>query len=219
MPKHRPIHFADTKISSELKERVKKFTAKHPVASSTIKAVFAIAILGGAITVAAAAPGIVALVGKGLASSKKEKTERYRRLWASFYALKKRNVFECVGESLDGGLIYKFTENGRKLTKELLLETLEIKFPTKWDKKWHVVIFDIPEKFKKARYALWSQLRNLGFYSLQRSVWVHPFPCEHEIKFLCDVFNIHPFVEVFTTNDLSNGKVLYHFKGVLRKCA
>lgn len=218
MPKHRPIHFADPKISSELKECVKKFTAKHPVASSTIKAVLAIAILGGAITVAAAAPGIVALAGKGLASTKKEKTERYRKLWASFHTLKKRNTFECIGESLDGGLIYKFTEDGRKLTKELLLETLEIKSPAKWDKKWRVVIFDIPEKFKKARYALWSQLRNLGFYPLQRSVWVHPFPCEHEIKFLCDIFNIHPFVEVFTTSDLNNGKVMYHFKEILRKC-
>ncbi|KKT28384.1 MAG: Repressor in ring oxydation complex/ phenylacetic acid degradation pathway related protein (PaaX) [Candidatus Azambacteria bacterium GW2011_GWC2_45_7b] len=217
MPKHKPIYFADPKISDEVKDRVREFVAKHPIASSTIKALLATAILGGVLTIAAVAPGIVAFAGKGLAMAKKNKQERYQNLWARFHALKKRNVFECVGESPNGGLIYRFTESGRDLTKKLLLETLEIKSSSKWDKKWHVVVFDIPEKYKKARYALWSQLKNLGFYQLQRSVWVHPFPCEHEIKFLCDIFNIHPFVEVFTTEDLNNGKILYHFKSILRK--
>ncbi|OGF64153.1 hypothetical protein A2661_00195 [Candidatus Giovannonibacteria bacterium RIFCSPHIGHO2_01_FULL_45_24] len=219
MPKHKPIYFADPKISDEIKDRVKEFVAKHPIASSTIKALFATAILGGVLTVAVVAPGIAAIAGKGLARAKKDKQERYQKLWARFHALKKRNVFECVGESKDGGLVYRFTDKGRALTKTLLLETLEIKSPAKWDKKWRVVIFDIPEKFKKSRYALWNQLKNLGFYPLQRSVWVHPFPCEHEIKFLCDIFNIHPFVEIFTTNDLKSGKVLYYFKDILRKHA
>lgn len=219
MPKHKPIYFSDPKISSEIKDRVKVFISKHPIASSTLKAVLAVAVLGGVLTLTAAVPGAAMLIGKGIVRAKKDKKERYQKLWARFHALRKRNVFECVGEAPDGGLIYRFTESGRDLTKKLLLETLEIKPPTKWDKRWRVVVFDIPEKFKKARYALWSQLKSLGFYQLQKSVWVHPFSCEHEIGFLCDIFNIQPFVEVFTTDDLNNGKVLYHFKNILRKHA
>ncbi len=217
MPKHKPIYFSDPKISSEVKNRVKIFISKHPIASSPLKAVLAIAILGGALTLTAAVPGAAILIGKSMVRAKKDKKERYQKLWARFYALRKRNVFECIGESPDGGLIYRFTKNGRNLTKKLLLETLDITSPTRWNKKWRVVIFDVPEKFKKARYALWNQLKSLGFYQLQKSVWVHPFPCEREIKFLCDIFNIRPFVEIFTTDDLNNGKVLYHFKDILRK--
>ena len=219
MPKHKPIYFSNPKISNELKNRVRNFISKHPIASSTLKAVLAMAILGSTLTIAAVVPGILVVSGQSIARAKKNKQERYQKLWARFHALKKRNVFECVGESPDGGLIYRFTESGRDMTKKLLLETLEIKPPAKWDKRWRVVVFDIPEKFKKARYALWSQLKILGFYQLQKSVWVHPFSCEHEIEFLCDIFNIRPFIEIFTTDDLNNGKVLYYFKNILRKHA
>ena len=166
MPKHKPIYFADPKISNEIKDRVREFVAKNPIASSTIKALLATVILSGVLTVAVTAPGIVALAGKSLTTANKDKQERYQKLWARFHALRKRGMFKCVGENNDGGLIYRFTDKGRAMTKTLLLETLEIKFQPRWDKKWRVVVFDIPEKYKKARYGFVEPIKKFELLSV-----------------------------------------------------
>lgn len=217
MPRHKPIYFKDPRFSDEFKNRLKTFVKKHPVASSAAKAVLATAILGGVLTVATVAPGVLAVLGKGVISDRKARSERYRTLWARFHAMKKRKIFEYQGESSDGGAIYRFTENGKVVAKKFLLETLQINAPAKWDGKWRVVVFDIPEKYKVARRALYFKLREMDFYPFQKSVWIHPFPCEKEIDFLKEVFNIYPFIEIFVANDVPSGKVLYHFKNLLKQ--
>src|SRR3989344_3919818 len=153
MPKHRPIYFKDPKITDQYKERIKKFIDKHPIAISVSKAVLATALLGGVLTVAFVAPGLVKILGKNAIAQKREQKERYRKLWERFYTLKKRGLFELKKENSDGSLLYQFTEKGRLVSKKFLLETLEIEKQQKWDGKWRVVSFDIPEKYKLARRA------------------------------------------------------------------
>lgn len=66
-----------------------------------------------------------------------------------------------------GRLILQITEKGQQavLLKQLLLSE-------QWDGKWRVVIFDIPEEFKKVRDVLRSRLKIWGFTQLQKSVWI-----------------------------------------------
>lgn len=215
MPKHRPIHFKDPNITEQYKAQIKRFVDKHSMATSVSKAILAIALLGGAITVAFVAPGLVKTLGKNAAVNKREQKERYRKLWERFYTLKKRGLFELKKENSDGSLIYQFTEKGRLVSKKFLLETLEIEKPQKWDGKWRVASFDIPEKYKLARRAFQQKLRELNFFPLQKSVWVHPFPCESEIKFLCDLLQINPFVEIFVSGEITNGKLIYYFQDII----
>ncbi|MDP2648534.1 MAG: hypothetical protein U1D26_00645 [Patescibacteria group bacterium] len=54
----------------------------------------------------------------------------------------------------------------------------EPKKPRRWDKKWRVLIFDIPEKKRALRNRIRSTLRAFGFTQLQGSVWVYPYDCE-----------------------------------------
>ncbi len=51
-----------------------------------------------------------------------------------------------------------------------------------WDKKWRLVIFDIPEKSRGERAALRSLLKNYGFQQIQRSVWLSPFDVLNEVE-------------------------------------
>ncbi len=44
----------------------------------------------------------------------------------------------------------------------------------KWDGKWRMVLFDIPEKKRRLRDGLRNILRTLDFVELQKSVWVTP---------------------------------------------
>lgn len=56
--------------------------------------------------------------------------------------------------------------------------------PSRWDKHWRIVAFDIGEKRRKVRDALRRELRNAQFHRLQDSMWVYPFPCEEFIALL-----------------------------------
>jgi DNA-binding transcriptional regulator PaaX len=53
-----------------------------------------------------------------------------------------------------------------------------------WDKKWRVLVFDVPEKNRALRDRVRSTLRHIGFRRLQDSVWVYPYDCEDLIALL-----------------------------------
>ena len=46
---------------------------------------------------------------------------------------------------------YSPTPDGEKLLREWQMSDYKIKKPRKWDKKWRVIIFDIPERKRVAR--------------------------------------------------------------------
>jgi len=98
-------------------------------------------------------------------------------------------------ENKDGLIEVVLTEKGRKTAFKFDPEAIQIKKPTKWDGKWRFVIFDIPEKKKKAREAFRKYLQDLGFYKLQRSVWVYPYECKQEINFLVEFFEVRNHVQ------------------------
>ncbi len=83
--------------------------------------------------------------------------------------------------------------------------------PPSWDKKWRLVISDIPEKLRKLRDALRERLKVLGFYELQKSVFVFPYECKNEIDFLIEFFQLRKYVRYavieFIDNDLHLRKI------------
>lgn len=82
------------------------------------------------------------------------------------------------------------TQAGRKKVKEWDFEALAIEKPATWDGRWRIVTFDIAEVRKRGRDALRGMLRQLGFFQLQRSIFVHPYSCKAEIELLRDVFSL-----------------------------
>src|SRR3989339_239988 len=62
--------------------------------------------------------------------------------------------------------------------------------PKCWDKKWRVLIFDIPEKRKYLREKIRNTLGAIGFSQLQKSVWVYPYDCEDLIALLKADFKV-----------------------------
>ncbi|MBA3733114.1 hypothetical protein H0W91_01925 [Patescibacteria group bacterium] len=54
----------------------------------------------------------------------------------------------------------------------------------KWDGKWRVLIFDIPEGKKAIREHIRYTLISIGFMRLQDSVWIYPYDCEDLITLL-----------------------------------
>ena len=91
-------------------------------------------------------------------------------------------------------LYIEITNNGKKLIKNFDYDNLELPKFKKWDKKWRLVIFDIPEKKNKERHALAIKLKDLGFYPLQESNYIYPYDCQDEIDFVCEFLSINRYV-------------------------
>jgi DNA-binding transcriptional regulator PaaX len=135
-----------------------------------------------------------------------------RKLSKSLTGLNKNKII--ILKEVDGKFIVKLTEKGKKVVEEIQFESMEIKKQKVWDGKWRIVIFDIPEKqMKIARNALRTKLQNLGFYQIQKSVWAYPYPCEKEIQFLCEIFNINPYINIIIAEKIYNDDAMKkHFK-------
>lgn len=73
--------------------------------------------------------------------------------------------------------IVRITEKGHQLLARRELERAAVDRPKRWDGKWRLVIFDVPEKRRRDRDLLRRTLRQLGFYRLQQSVWLYPYDC------------------------------------------
>ena len=99
-------------------------------------------------------------------------------------------------DNSDGTTTLFLTEKGRVKTLRYKIDDISIPEMKRWDGKWRVILFDIPEKYKKSRNALARSLKNMGFYQFQKSVFIHPFECKNEIDFVIEFFSLRPHVRM-----------------------
>ena len=108
-------------------------------------------------------------------------------------------------ENYDGSILVSLTEKGK-------LRALNVRFKNlynrkeKWDGKWRMVAFDIPDKCKKGRNALRYRLRLGGFYELQESLFLYPYDCEKEIKDFVELFKLEKYVRFALLDYIDNEK-------------
>lgn len=102
-------------------------------------------------------------------------------------------------------------EEGRKKVLKYNLEEMTLK-KGKWDKVWRVVIFDIPHDKKSARDFLRSKMKQLGFYQLQKSVLVTPWPCQNEMDFIKHFYDIGEYINFIEAKSIDcESKIKKHF--------
>ncbi len=170
--------------------------------------------LSGVITIAATSPYFFINIAKFIIRNKKNFKEAYdqNKIAKALERLKRNRLI--ILREVEDKFIVELTERGKRKVKEIKLDDMAIKIPSAWDKKWRIVIFDIPEKQRKrARNALREKLQKLGFCQLQKSVWAHPYPCEKEIQFLCELFDIYRFVNIITADKIYDDiKLRKYFK-------
>jgi CRISPR-associated endonuclease Cas2 len=116
-------------------------------------------------------------------------------------------------ENSDGSLTMILTDKGKQKVITFNIDNMEIKKPKKWDGKWRIVIFDIPERKRGARDVLRETLKRLGFFELQKSVFVYPYPCQDEMDYVIEFFDLRKYVRIITATELDNElhiKKLFH---------
>lgn len=113
-------------------------------------------------------------------------------------------------DNKDGTTTLILSEDGKKTALTFNLENMEIKKPAKWDGKWRIIMFDIPERIRRLRDSLRLHFRELGFVELQKSVFVHPYHCHKEIEFILEFYNARKYVRFVLADRIDNE---LHLKG------
>lgn len=109
--------------------------------------------------------------------------------------------------------ILRITNQGKARLKNYNFEHLTIPHPQTWDKKWRLVIFDIPESRKTAREFFRRKLQALNFYPVQKSVYAFPFECASEVDLVATLCGVKPFFMSLTVPAQQvPGRVHDHFK-------
>ena len=131
------------------------------------------AMLGGVVLIAATVPNAAQLL-KYFPGYKKGAKFNYQ--YKS--ALGRLAAKGCVVFVEEVGKRYaRITEKGERML-QMEVEKMAVAKKRRWDRRWRVVIFDIPEKRRNVRVILRRFMEEYGFVRLQNSVWIYPYDCE-----------------------------------------
>lgn len=86
--------------------------------------------------------------------------------------------------------------------------------PQRWDKKWRILIFDIPEKKRLIRDKVRLTLSSIGFKRLQHSVWVYPYDCEDLITLIKTDFKIGKDLLYLIVDSIENDRPILKWFGL-----
>jgi len=150
----------------------------------------------------AVAPGLAYIFKLFDAHTKNEKS----RIRQSLANLRRRKCIH-IYTNKKGEKIIKLTGKGYQQVMLKKLDELKTKNKN-WDKIWHIVIFDIPEKKKVARNSIHRKLKELNFYPLQKSTFIYPYDCGEEINFLGHYYKVRKHICYIKSNDVENDEVL-----------
>ena len=106
------------------------------------------------------------------------------------------------------GKYYELTPDGGRKLRQLELQGYKLSKPKRWDRKWRVIIFDIPEKKRRARDKIRRLFVSAGLYRLQDSVWVYPYDCEDIIGLLKTDFGVGKDVLYMVVDEIESDKHL-----------
>ena len=102
------------------------------------------------------------------------------------------------------GFVVTLTDKGKTEVIKYDLENMSVERQGPWDGKWRMVIFDIASGNDKVRHKLLECLKSMGFFRIQKSVYVHAYPCAKQIKFIREVLGISHSIKLATIEHLEN---------------
>ncbi|MBC7836394.1 hypothetical protein H7X87_01280 [Acetobacteraceae bacterium] len=154
-----------------LEEESRKRLRRRKIENAVLNTLTATAGLAVAVT----APNMLRML-KHIDPDWRKKRDPRQRLFETASRLKRKGLVIFVQES--GKTHMRITRHGREILRQDFLTPHSLPKPKKWDGRWRLVIFDIPETQRSVRDKIRSAITTFGFVCLQDSVWVYPYDCE-----------------------------------------
>jgi len=125
--------------------------------------------------------------------------KRNKRQFAQFINhLKKQEYIKIANLKEKRGIL--LTSKGKKKILKVKYKLLDKK--RRKDKKWIMIMYDIPEKEKRERALLRETLQSLGYQRLQKSIWVCPYEVFKETEEIIRVYSLDPYVRIFLMEEI-----------------
>lgn len=164
--------------------------------------------VAGIVGVFVVAPNVVGAMAKlGIIRSPRQKDIVIR----SCYRLVQSGLMEWEGKKL------RLTQKGKMTLRTLLAREQNSQRPRRWDRKWRVLIFDIPEYRHGLRQKVRRTLRDIGFSRLQDSVWAYPYDCEDLVALLKADMRIGKDILYMIVDSIENDESLRKHFGLRRQ--
>jgi len=127
------------------------------------------------------------------------------RLKVLLKRLRRQKLIRVTDENGFG--IVRLTEKGKRKVLKYKLGEIKISKPVRWDGKWRLVIYDITKFKRQQQGAFRKMLKQLDFLPLQKSVYLSPYPCEKEIEFLREYFEVGEGVIYIIAHKIENEEI------------
>ena len=108
------------------------------------------------------------------------------------------------GDIRIGKDIVTITQKGKERVLKYKIDGMRIKKPKTWDGKWRLVVFDIPDYQRKSSNTLRHKLIELGFLQYQKSIFIHPYPCQDELDFIREIFDVSQCVKFIVASEIED---------------
>lgn len=120
---------------------------------------------------------------------------------------KLKNMGFTKKEKVGDEIYYAITEKGEKYFDDTLRF---LKYSKKWDNKWRLVMFNIPETERATRDKLRRALDGLGLGILQSSVWISPYDIKVDIEEISKKYKLEKNLKFFevTAGETLNQQIL-----------
>lgn len=186
---------------SEMEEKSRKRSKRANLKKAVLTTVKA----AGVLSVALVAPNVLGSLAKlGILDT--------GRRQESIRAAKNRLIRQGLLSAKAGRVL--LTEKGQKTLQRMELAHSCLIRRNKWDGKWRVLVFDIPNHRRGLRDRIRLSLKANGFERLQDSVWVLPYNCEDFVSLLKAELRIGKDMQYLIVDSIENDRALLEAFGL-----
>jgi DNA-binding transcriptional regulator PaaX len=128
--------------------------------------------------------------------------EQRNKIWKAIKYLEQQERIRIAEEK--GTRVLVLTKRGKTVLNELSIEELAVQPPRMWDRRWRVVMFDIPMYKSRTRIPFREKIQDLGFEMYQKSVWVYPYECREEVLMVAEHYGVREYIRYMVVDEMSN---------------
>lgn len=188
----------------------RKSKRAHQIKGLVTKTALGLLLTGGGVVALAMAPGL----GMALKLVDSNPRKAMLKIERAFKNLIKDGDVEVSYQGKEKR--YRITPSGAQKLAQLEFKDYQQTRFKKWDGKWRVVCFDIPETDKYTRTLFQTKMSDLGYYRLQNSVFVTPHNCKELVVLADKAFDLRNWVRVIVAEAIDNEQHLMNFFKIKR---
>lgn len=119
---------------------------------------------------------------------------------ATLFRLKNKGIIKGLRKGKE--TLFTLADSGKIYINEHFNRVLRME--EKWNGRWLLFSFNIPEKKRNLRNILRKELLSLGFGRLHANLWISPYDIRMECKKIIERLEVKEHIAVFTTDYIDN---------------